>query len=90
MRAVAVTALALPMRKASATIERAERGLGAPEIHGREPEDCRRAVGRRLRCDCSRSRPPEILLWGARVSHDVKCFSVRQRLMSMPISESSR
>ena len=33
------------------------------------------------------SRPPEILLFGASVSHDVKCFSVGHRDMSVPISE---
>lgn len=33
--------------------------------------------------------PPEILFLGARVSQEVKCFSVAQRLMSVPISESS-
>ena len=32
------------------------------------------------------SRPPEILFWGASVSHEVKCFSVGQRVMSVPIS----
>src|SRR6266536_236095 len=37
-----------------------------------------------------RSRPPEILLWGARVSQDVKCFSVGQRAISVPISASRR
>lgn len=37
-----------------------------------------------------RSRPPEILLFGASASHDVKCFSVGQRVMSVPISERSR
>lgn len=37
-----------------------------------------------------RSRPPEILFCGASVSHDVKCLSVGQRLMSVPISESRR
>ena len=31
-------------------------------------------------------RLPEILLLGASVSQPVKCFSVRQRLMSVPIS----
>jgi hypothetical protein len=31
-----------------------------------------------------------ILLWGARVSQDVKCFSVGQRRMSGPISASRR
>jgi len=33
------------------------------------------------------TRPPVILLWGARVNHEVKCFSVGQRVMSVPISE---
>ena len=32
------------------------------------------------------SRPPEILSLGASVSQAVKCFSVRQRLMSVRIS----
>ena len=32
------------------------------------------------------SRPPVILFLGARVSHEVKCFSVGQRVMSVPIS----
>ena len=36
-----------------------------------------------------RSRPPDILLWGASVSHEVKCFSVGQRVMSVPISPSN-
>jgi hypothetical protein len=36
-----------------------------------------------------RSRAPEILFLGARVSHEVKCFSVRQRLISVPISAMS-
>jgi hypothetical protein len=31
-------------------------------------------------------RPPETLLVGASVSHEVKCFSVVQRRMSVPIS----
>ena len=31
-------------------------------------------------------RPPEILLLGASVSQEVKCFSVGQRRMSVPIS----
>ena len=35
------------------------------------------------------SRPPVILLRGASVSQDVKCWSVGQRLMSVPISETS-
>ena len=34
-------------------------------------------------------RPPEILLLGARLSQDVKCFSVGQRVMSVPTSEIS-
>ena len=37
-----------------------------------------------------RRRPPEILFCGARVSHEVKCFSVGQRVMSVPISDSRR
>jgi hypothetical protein len=45
---VAVTALALPMREGDATIERAQGGLGAPEIHGRQPEDGRGAIRRGL------------------------------------------
>ena len=36
-----------------------------------------------------RSRPPEILFFGASVSQDVKCFSVGHRVMSVPISEMS-
>jgi hypothetical protein len=36
------------------------------------------------------SRPPETLLSGAKVSHEVKWRSVRQRDMSVPISEISR
>src|SRR5438309_1317667 len=36
-----------------------------------------------------RSRPPETLLCGARVSQEVKCCSLRQRLMSVPISPMS-
>ena len=32
------------------------------------------------------SRPPVMLFLGARVSHEVKCFSVGQRVMSVPIS----
>ena len=35
------------------------------------------------------SRPPEILLLGAKVSQEVKCWAVRQRLMSVPISATS-
>lgn len=35
-------------------------------------------------------RPPEVLFFGASVSRDVKCLSVRQRVMSVPISERSR
>jgi hypothetical protein len=31
-----------------------------------------------------------MLLWGAKVSQDAKCFSVGQRLMSVPISPSKR
>ena len=31
-------------------------------------------------------RPPEILFLGASVSHEVKCFSVAQRCMSVPSS----
>ena len=31
-------------------------------------------------------RPPETLFLGASVSHEVKCFSVAQRRMSVPIS----
>ena len=31
-------------------------------------------------------RPPEILFLGARVSQEVKCFSVGHRAMSVPIS----
>src|SRR6266498_685841 len=36
-----------------------------------------------------RSRPPEMLFLGASVNHDVKCFSVGQRCISVPISASS-
>ena len=36
-----------------------------------------------------RRRPPEILFLGASVSHDVKCFSLAQRVMSVPISAMS-
>ena len=53
----------------------------------------RRMAAARLADGCVRllrSRPPEILLFGASVSQDVKCLSVGQRLMSVPISESSR
>ncbi len=35
-------------------------------------------------------RPPEIVFCGARVSHEVTCFSVGQRVMSVPISDSNR
>ena len=35
-------------------------------------------------------RPPDTLLCGAKVSHEVKCFSVGHRLISVPISERSR
>jgi hypothetical protein len=34
-------------------------------------------------------RPPEILLFGAKVSQEAKCFSVGQRRMSVPISAMS-
>ena len=37
-----------------------------------------------------KSRPPEIVFCGASVNHDVKCLSVGQRVMSVPISESKR
>ena len=36
------------------------------------------------------SRPPVILFLGASVSQDVKCFSLGQRVMSVPISAMSR
>ena len=53
----------------------------------------RRMAAARFADGCVRllkRRPPEILLFGARVSHEVKCLSVGQRVMSVPISESSR
>ena len=36
------------------------------------------------------SRPPVIVFLGASVSQDVKCFSLGQRVMSVPISAMSR
>ena len=36
-----------------------------------------------------RSLPPEIWFRGATVSHEVKCFSVAQRRISTPISDTS-
>ena len=36
------------------------------------------------------TRPPEILLPGARLSHDVKCLAVGHLLMSSPHSAMSR
>ena len=36
-----------------------------------------------------RSLPPEILLWGARVSQEAKWLGEGQRFMSSPISEMS-
>ncbi len=36
------------------------------------------------------SLPPVILFLGASVSQDVKCFSLGQQVMSVPISEISR
>src|SRR5438093_7732390 len=52
----------------------------------------RSAAAARLADGCVRDpsrRPPEILLFGARVSHEVKCFSVGHRAMSVPISAMS-
>src|SRR6059058_6048202 len=79
--------LADPVGQAS--IERAQRRLGASRFMAA----MRKIAAARLAEGCVfelRSRPPEILLWGARVSQDVKCFSVGQRLMSVPISPSKR
>ncbi len=48
----------------------------------------RRMAAARFADGCVRElsrRPPEILFLGARVSQDVKCFSVGQRLISVPI-----
>ena len=36
-----------------------------------------------------RSRPPDILFFGASVSHEVKCSSEGHRPMSVPISQSN-
>ena len=52
----------------------------------------RKMAAARLADGCVRElrrRPPEILFLGARVSQEVKCFSVAQRRMSVPISETS-
>ena len=52
----------------------------------------RRIAAARLADGCVRelrSRPPELLFLGASVSHEVKCFSVVHRLMSVPISAMS-
>ena len=67
----------------------AESGLCTPEA------ECamRRMPAARFAEGCVfelRSRPPEILLLGARVSQEVKCFSVGHRFISVPISASKR
>lgn len=85
-RAVAVTALALPTRYVrEPAIEGAERGLRAAQIHGGQPQDRGRAIRGRLGAT-TQEATPEILFCGASVSHEVKCLSVGQRIMSVPIS----
>src|ERR1700682_5957571 len=89
LRAVAVTALALPLRNAT-------RRYNAPRavwVRPRFMAASRRMAATRLAdgwVRLLRRRPPDTLLWGARVSQDVKCFSVGQRVISVPISESRR
>ena len=53
----------------------------------------RKMVAARLADGCVRllsRRPPETRFWGASVSHEVKCFTVGHRVMSVPISDSRR
>ena len=85
LRAVAVTALALPTRaarrrkKAPSAVD----DLLTPTAAIRSSAVARFA-DRRVR-ELS-TLPPDILLPGASVSHEVKCLAVRQRLMSVPHS----
>ena len=82
-------ALALPMRKAT-------RRWNAPNavwVRPRFMAPRRKMAAARFAEGCVRllrRRPPEILFCGARVSQDVKCVSVGQRVMSVPISDSKR
>src|ERR687888_2745552 len=88
LRAVAVTALALPAREA----HRREKAPSAVCVWPTCIADNRKIAAAR----CAERRvlvfsilPPDILLPGAKVSQDVKCFSVGHRLMSMPHSPTS-
>ena len=86
LRAVAVMALALPMRKASAAIERAERGLRAAELHGGQAEDGGGAIGRGLGAAAEQAAAGDLVL-GRQRQPRRECFSVGQRVMSVPISD---
>src|SRR5713101_6514672 len=86
LRAVAVTALALPVRD-ERRLKKAPRAVSVrpTETAAKRRSVAARFVDRRVR-ELS-TLPPEILLPGASVSHDVKCFAVGQRVMSVPHSE---
>ena len=89
LRAVAVIALALPARAA----RRRQNAPSAVWVRLTLIATVRNSAAARLADGCVRElrrRPPEILFRGARVSHDVKCCSVGQRVMSVPISLTSR
>jgi hypothetical protein len=75
--------LANPRRQTA--VERAEGGLGATQRIGGHAQDRGRAIGGRGG-PRAQELAAEILLFGASVSHDVKCWAVGQRRISVPIS----
>ncbi len=89
MRAVAVTAFALPIRAASRRKNAPSAVLVLPtETAARRSKTAARFADRRVR-ELS-TLPPEILLPGASVNQDVKCFTVGHRAMSVPHSATIR
>ena len=85
MRAVAVTALALPMRAES----RLKKAPSAVSVRPMVTAASRRSAEARLpqrRVRDERILPPEILLLGAKPSQEVKCFALGQAERSSPHS----
>ena len=88
LRAVAVTALAWPTRAAHRR-EKAPRAVGVrPTFTADTRKNCAARFAER-RVLLLNPWPPDLLLPGAHGRHEVQCFSVGHRLLSMPHSPTS-
>jgi hypothetical protein len=77
--------LGLTQAVGQASIVGSQRGSTATQAHGGAAQHRCGTIGRGLSFGTELG-PPVILLLGARVSQAVKCFSLGQRLMSVPIA----